>query len=152
MSTTSAATNNMVESVQWRVNGPNNATNNTATFYSDEKNTLSSSVSIGLINASDFGYATDNISSCRSSNLGNWNVANCVTNHNWLDLDNGSNSFTLSTPANANTVYRIQATHVIYTQTINTNSAARAVVFLKANVMYDSGDGSSGTPFTLKMS
>ena len=151
MSSTSAATNNIVESVQWRISGPNNATNNTATFYSNEKNVLSTSVSIGLINASDFGYATDNISSCRNSNLGNWNVANCVTNHNWLDLDSGSNSFTLSTPGNANTVFRIQATHVIYTQTINTSSVARAVVYLKANVLYDSGDGSSGSPFTLKM-
>ena len=151
MSTTPAATNNMVESIQWRVSGPNNATNPVATFYSNEKNTLSESGSIGLINASDFGYATDNVSACRNSNLGNWNVANCVTNHNWLDLDSGSNSFTISTPGNANTVYRIQATHVIYTQTINTSSAARAVVFLKANVMYDSGDGSSSAPFTLKM-
>ncbi len=151
MSSDSAATNSMVESVPWRTNGPNNATNPVATFYTSEKNTTSSNYSIGLISASDFGYATDNISACRNSNLGNWNVANCVTNHNWLDLDSGSNSFTVSAPGNANTVFRIQATHVIYTQTINTNAIARASVFLKADVLYDSGDGSSGTPYTLKM-
>ena len=151
MSSNSAATNSMTQSVPWRTNGPSNATNPVATFYSNEKNTTSASLPIGLISASDFGYATDNISACRSSNLGNWNVANCVTNHNWLDIDSGSNSFTLSAPGNANSVFRIQTTHVIYAATINTNAIARASVFLKANVSTDSGDGSSGTPYTLKM-
>ena len=150
MSSTSAATNNMVQSVQWGTSGPNNASNPVATFYSNERNKVSSSVSIGLISASDFGYATDNISSCRSSNLGNWNVANCVTSHNWLDIDSGSNSFTVSTPGNANTVYRVQSTHIIYAATINTNAIARASVYLKASVQWSSGDGSSGTPFTLQ--
>lgn len=124
--------------------------NPVATYYSNEGGKTSSSLAVGLISASDFGYATDNISSCRSSNLNNWSVANCVTDHNWLNLDPSANSFTVSTPSNANTVYRVQSTKVIYTATINTNALARAALYLKADILYDSGDGSSGTPYTLK--
>ena len=151
MSSDSAATNSMTESVQWNVGGPNDATNTAAQFYAAEVQNKSSSLPIGLINVSDYGFATDNPSSCASANIGNWNVSNCVTNHNWLYFDNDGNTFTITTTQNSNYVYRITTGYVAYRSTVNTNSAARAVVYLKANVLYDSGDGSSGTPFTLKM-
>ncbi|MBQ6547268.1 MAG: hypothetical protein IJL74_04660 [Bacilli bacterium] len=151
MQSISAASNSMVQSVQWRIGGPQYNSNTAASFYSSETSKTSSSVSIGLINAADFGYATDNISSCRSSNLGSWTVANCVTDHNWLYLDN-YNSFTVTTVGTGNSIYRVTTGKVIVSTTINTNSAARAALYLKADILYDSGDGSSGTPYTLKTS
>ena len=150
MSTISAATNSMTQSVQWNIGGPADANNTVSEFYTAEIATKSSSLPIGLINASDYGFATDNPSACASANLGNWNVANCSTNHDWLFFSDDGNSFTVTSVTGRNTIYRVQTGRTIYATTINTTSAARAVVFLKSSVLYDSGDGSSGTPFQIK--
>ncbi len=151
MSSTSAATNSMTQSVQWNVGGPNNSTT-PAQFYAAEIATKSNSLPIGLINVSDYGFATDNLSSCASVSVGSWAPATCSTNHDWLYFSSDGNTFTITTTQNSNYVYRITTGRVSYTTTVNTNSAARAVVFLKASILYNSGDGSSGTPYTLKES
>lgn len=151
MSTTSAATNSMTQSVEWNIGGPADATNTALEFYNMEIATKSSSLPIGLISVSDYGFATDNPSACASTNLGNWNVSNCSTNHDWLFFSNDGNSYTVTSVTGRNTIFRIQTGRTVYATTITTNSAARAVVYLKANVLYDSGDGSSGSPYTLKM-
>ncbi len=148
MSSNSAATNSMTQSVQWNVGGPNNSTTASA-FYTAEIATKSDSLPIGLINVSDYGFATDNPSACDSVSIGSWNAANCSTNHDWLYFSNDGNTFTITTSQSSNYVYRITTGRIAYTTTVNTSSAARAVVYLKANVLCNSGDGSSTNPYTL---
>ncbi len=152
MNSLSITSNAMVESVAFYNGGPSANTVTAANFYSNEKSTLTSSIKIGLMNASDYGFATDNVSTCRSTQLSTWgsgsNLSNCVTNHNWLSYQ--GNVWTISAVSGRKTMYRINNAGYPYATNTKQYGLIRAVIYLKNSVLYDSGDGSSGTPYTLK--
>ena len=144
----------MVESVGFFNGGPSVNTNTASSFYSSEKATTTSSIKIGRMNASDYGFATDNVSSCRSTLLSTWgsgtNKTNCVTNHNWLYLSSSYPMLTMTTVTGRNTMYRVNAVGNPYSANANQTGLVSAVIYLKNSVLYDSGDGSSDLPYTLK--
>ena len=144
--------NSMVESVAWFNGGPSSNTSTATTFYNHEKATTTSLIKIGLINVSDYGFATDNISSCRGTQISTWGngspKTNCVTNHNWLYYSSGN---VLTTSAmSTRYIYRINSGGASYTARSNDSGVARTVIYLKNSVLVDSGDGDQNTPYTLK--
>ena len=112
---------------------------------------------VGLMYPSDYGYATSGGSTtdratCLNTILYNWggsSVSDCK-NNDWLNNSNSS-QWTISPYASSSNAYRAfrvdsagRADDVYY------GNKVRPVVYLTSNVGVQSGDGSSGNPFTLK--
>ena len=152
MSSLSITSNSMVESVAWYNGGPSAYNNTAKAFYDSEKQTTTSTAKIGLINVSDYGFATDNISSCRSTQLSTWSSpATCVTNHNWLNINSQDNAWTISAVGGRKTMYRLNQAGNPYPTQTNQTGLIKAVIYLKNSVLVDSGNGDANTPYTLKI-
>ena len=111
---------------------------------------------VGLMYASDYGYATSGGSTtdrttCLNTNLSHWGKGNDCYKNDWLFYN--SWQWTLSLYADS---YRAYGTFIVYENSpvgydyAYINAAARPVVYLSSSVGIESGDGSSGNPFTLK--
>ncbi len=82
----------MIENSIWRTGGWEKSANTTRQMYEYERNTKGASSSslittgyVGLMNASDYGYAS---SGCyEKETLNNYGISIC-TNTNWLKLEN----------------------------------------------------------------
>ena len=113
---------------------------------------------VGLMYPSDYGYATSGGSTtdratCLNTVLNSWDgssVSDCK-NNDWLF--NGSYQFPLSPYANSSGAFSVfivsSVGNVTSTYLFNKNGV-RPVVYLSPSVGIESGDGSSGNPFTLK--
>ncbi len=111
---------------------------------------------VGLMNTSDYGYATSGGSTtdratCLNTNLISWDssVSDCK-NNNWLF--NVSWKWTLSPYANScatDPFYVPLVEHVISLPACN-RIAVLPVVYLKSNVKISSGSGSESNPFILE--
>lgn len=101
------------------------------------------------------GFATDNLSACRSAQLSTWSNntvrANCVTNHNLLYLSSQSPALTASIVGNRNnSIYRITTSGNPVSALANQSGLAKPVIYLKNSVLVNSGNGDANTPYTLK--
>ena len=161
-----SATNNMIETVTWKLGG--SSTNNDVTasmFYERERGTTvysgrpTKEGKIGLMYPSDYGYATSggsttNRTSCLATPLYRWNsssYSDCKSN-DWLFT--GSIQWTL-TPRSSNryTVCTVSYNgYVDYNYRATSGNAVRPSVYLKSNIAISGGDGSSLSPYTLTMS
>ena len=114
---------------------------------------------VGLMYPSDYGYATSGGSTtdratCLNTVLNSWggsSVSDCK-NNDWL-YNSSSFQWTISPdaypPGASNAFYVSSGGFVSDTDACNGNGV-RPVVYLTSNVGVQSGDGSSGNPFTLK--
>lgn len=152
MSSLSIASNAMVESVGFFNGGPSANINTASSFYSSEKDTTTSSIKIGLMNVSDYGFATDNVITSRNTLLSTWgsatNLGNCVTNHNWLYFQ--GNTWTISKVDGRKTMFRINTAGNPYQTNTNQGGLIKTIIYLKNSVLYNSGDGTLGLPYTLR--
>ena len=111
---------------------------------------------IGLMYPSDYGYATRaaDRATCLNKELLNWDdssVSGCKYN-DWLLNVNGSGQWTLSPHADSS-----DADYVFYVYIVGnvrianacSSNAVRPVGYLLSNTLVQSGDGSSGNPYTL---
>ena len=161
------STRNAIESVVWNLGG--SSTNNDVTaslFYERERGTTVYSGrsttwtgKIALMYPSDYGYATaggktTNRDSCLAKELYNWDgsgVNDCKNNDYLYKLD--YNQWTLS-PYSSNSSHTFfvgTAGFVGYSNSNNYAIGVLPVAFLKSNITISSGNGSSTTPYNLKL-
>ena len=145
-----------IKSVTWNVGGPSSNASTPKAFYNAEIGTKSdSSVYVGLLNISDFAYATSgptngNRSTCLNANISTWTSSSvgCISNsaivNDWLFT--GNYEWTITSVSGRSYVYRMQNTGIPYSQSLNNSStSSRTVVYLKENITFTSGNGSSDT-------
>ena len=153
------ATREMIEEVIWKLGGTISEYATAAEFYSAERGTTVYSGhatewrgKVGLMYASDYGYATSGGSgvdraTCLATELdNNWEFTDCYRN-DWLFT---SDDWTL-TPHSSN-LYNVF--YVIYAGFVDNDGASelygfRPSVYLKSNITISSGDGTSSSPYTL---
>ena len=113
---------------------------------------------LGLMYPSDYGYATSGGSTtdratCLNKELRNWDgssVSDCK-NNDWLF--NYSKQWTISPVASSSVAYYVffvNGSGEVRLGVTDLGDAVRPVVYLTSSVGIESGDGSSGNPFTLK--
>ncbi len=132
----------------------------TVYFSSSRPRQLSWIGSVGLLYPSDYGYATSggsatNRDQCLNTvDIYHWmdSYAECSQN-NWL-FDADHFQWTISSSSkDASSAFMIARGGLVNSTEGNVNyllSAIRPVVYLKADVLYTSGDGSSSNPFVLE--
>ena len=103
---------------------------------------------VGLIYPSDYGYAADR-TQCTET-LYNYDYRTCREN-NWLYKN--SNYWTMS-PYSGNSVLVVDVRSTGHAANITANSVLLVwpAIYLKSNILIESGDGSSSNPYILKAS
>ena len=163
------STRNAIESVVWNLGGTGSytsASNGLAshwygyergtTVYSGHATTWTGKV--GLMYPSDYGYATaggatTNRAACLAKKLYNWDgsgVSDCKNNdylykssyYQWTLVSDSSDSYF---------VFRVYTSGVVYGGGAGATNSVSPVAFLKSNILISSGDGSSTTPYNLKI-
>ena len=134
---------NMIEDVYYNV-GAGDSTNKTAdNYYTQEIASYASSASkIGLMYASDWGYAIKGFTGVLGSN----GSPQSYMNKNWL-FSNGA-EWTMSAYSSSNPLY---VDYIGYLHHLNASVglAARPVLYLKSNVYVTGGTGSKTNPYRL---
>lgn len=135
---------NMIESVYYNI-GISNSYSSSSTVYANEvKKQTSENTSIGLMYASDFGYA---ISGGYTGNL-SYSSANSQMVNNWLFGQSDEWTMTASSSSYPVGVYGIGGLNY---GSAYFGSAVRPVLFLQSNVNKLSGDGKMASPYVLGM-
>ena len=164
------STRNAIESVVWNLGGIANyydSSNGLAShWYGYERGTIVYSGhattwtgKIGLMYPSDYGYATAGGSTmdraaCLAKEMYNWDgsgVSDCKNNDYLYKSD--YNQWTL-TPISSNThrVFSVDSSGNVRDRDAGYGSnSVSPVAFLKSNILISSGDGSSTTPYNLKI-
>ncbi len=163
------STRNAIESVVWNLGG--SSTNNDVTasmFYERERGTTVYSGrpttwigKIGLMYPSDYGYATSGGSTtdrttCLAKELDNWKsykwdgASDCYSNDY---LFNSSFHQLTLTPDSSDYsyVFGVLARGFVGYDGYGVPYVVRPAAFLKSNITISSGDGSSTTPYNLKL-
>ncbi len=160
------STRNAIESVVWNLGGLSSTENIASTFYSAERGTTVYSGhaptwtgKIGLMYPSDYGYATSggtttNRATCLTTKFWNWKdtgVSDCKKNDYLYKLY--LNQWTL-TPRSSDTniVHYVDSSGYVNVAQAANSSNARPAAFLKSNILLSGvGDGSSNSPYQLKV-
>ena len=135
----------MVEDVYFNVGTGNSTFKTAANYYTQEIATHATSTSkIGLMYASDWGYAIKDFSGV----LGSSGKPQNSSDKNWL-FSNGyewtMSAYTSSTPL------RIVNSGCLYNDSASAGYAARPVLYLKSNVYVVSGTGTKVDPYRIGM-
>lgn len=158
------ATRNAIESVVWNLGGLRDAENIVSTFYIAERGTevysgrpTTWTGKIGLMYPSDYCYATaggitTNRATCMTTNLYDWiesEVSDCKSNdylfkaaYEWTLMPNSSGS---------RTVFSVNTGFVNGVGLVNSTYGARPTIYLKSNISIASGEGTSESPYQLKL-
>ena len=154
-------TRNAIESVVWNLGGADDVIS--SMFYESERGTTVYSGhattwtgKIGLMYPSDYGYATSGNSTtdratCLAKELSNWHKASDCYSNDYL-FNSGYNQWAL-TPFSSNINYGAYVYYdgrVLFTNVFGAYGV-RPTAFLKSNISISSGDGSSSTPYNLKL-
>ena len=137
---------NMIESVYWNVGEPSSGSYvNADNQYTKEIASYTSSTSkIGLMYASDWGYAIEGFTGVLGKSGSPYNYMN----KNWL-FTNGfewtMSAYSLSYPHDVNYYGYLNHNYSYY------GYAARPVLYLKSNVYVVSGSGSEADPYIIGM-
>ncbi len=160
----------LFENAKWHLGGITSTEYNTATaaiYYLKEHannvystNPTSTNAMVGLMYASDYGYATGGgegkqRSECLAKDLYHWDVSgyeNCYknnwlydpSNHQWLMNPYASSDFSVARVSYDGSVYP-------YANVFNNYRRVRPVLYLKSDVKIVSGDGSKVNPFKLAL-
>lgn len=136
----------MIESVYYNTGMAGYDNLSSSNFYAKEiTKQTSENTSIGLMYASDFGYAISGY----TGNL-NYSSANSYMVNNWL-FSQGY-EWTMTTHGSSTPVFVYSdGTVGIYYNTASYGSAVRPVLYLQSSVNKLSGDGTLASPYTLGM-
>lgn len=135
----------MIESVYYNTGMAGSYSLSSSNFYAKEiTKQTSENISIGLMYASDFGYA---ISGSYTGNL-SYSSANSQMVNNWLFGQGLEWTMTAYSSSLLVSVSSIGGLHVNYA---SYGYAVRPVLYLQSNVNKLSGDGSIASPYTLGM-
>ncbi len=162
-------TRNAIESVVWNLGGTANyssASNGLAshwygyergtTVYSGHATTWTGK--IGLMYPSDYGYATaggttTNRASCLAKELYGWNVSTIsdCKNNDYL-YKSSYTQWTLTPDSSYSGItFYVYTGGGFYRNSVNNTNGVRPTLYLKSNISISSGDGSSTTPYNLKL-
>ena len=136
----------MIESVYWNVGEPSSSSFvNAEDQYTKEIASYTSSASkIGLMYASDWGYAIEEFTGVLGEDGSPYNYMN----KNWL-FTNGY-EWTMSAYSSSN-ILRVSNSGYLYSNNSYLGFAARPVLYLKSNVYVVSGSGSEADPYIIGM-
>lgn len=134
---------NMIEGVYYNI-GMSNRYNSSSVVYANEvKKQTSENTSIGLMYASDFGYAISSYTGYLGSTSANSQMIN-----NWLF----GQSYEWTMTAHSSPVpLRVDGQGGLYNISASFGYAVRPVLYLQSNVSKLSGDGTMASPYTLGM-
>ena len=156
---------NMIQSVAWKLGGePYPGTYTTSTYYNGERSTTVYSGhsttwtgNIGLIYPSDYGYATSggtttSKSTCLGYNLYSWNTYSDCYNNDYLYTNNIKWAMT-PLSSHSTDIYTIQNTGNVFWGTYWTysNNEIYPSLYLNSNVLLNSGDGTSSSPYIIEI-
>ena len=161
-------TRNAIESVVWNLGGSSTIDDVTSSmFYERERGTTVYSGhattwtgKIGLMYPSDYGYATSGGSTtdratCLSKELHNWyesTVSDCKNNDYLYKLSYSQWTLMPWTFHGRSFVFLVDTDgYVLVQDAVLDSYSARPATFLKSNISITSGDGSSTSPYQLKL-
>ncbi len=140
----------MVQSVTWYLGGHSISGVTASVMYGYERGSTVSSgtytsttANIGLMYASDYGYAAP--PSCLTTNLSSYNTAACGGN-NWL-LENQYEFTLTATSTTSNFVWSVGYHGGVTNINVYIGYASRPVLYLKSSLVYLGGTGSEADPF-----
>ncbi len=154
----------MIEDAVWKLGGVSTSSNITASaFYTYEKGTEVYSGhatewtgKIGLMYASDYGYATSggettNRETCLNTGLWDWSDYDDCYNNDWL-YDSSNWQWTLtSTSRYSSNVFDVVGNGYVDNDNATYRCALSPVLYLSSNVKISGGTGSSGDPYILSL-
>ena len=133
----------MIKKVYWNT-GASNYDTTASTIYGTEKATQTIYNYVGLMSASDYGYAT---SASHSKNLSSYNNATHTLN-NWL-YGQGFEWTNIQRSSLASHAHYVHTAGYVLSSYAYDGEAARPVLYLGADVYVSSGDGSKAAPYIL---
>ena len=135
---------NMIESVYYNTGMAGSYSLSSSNFYAKEiAKQTSENTSIGLMYASDFGYAISGY----TGNLGYSSAYSQMVN-NWLFGQ--SYEWTMTAPRSSNPVY-VDYYGGLNSDSASYGSAVRPVLYLQSNINKISGDGTEGNPYKIML-
>jgi len=138
----------MVKNVYWYTNVVSSISNLTAAqFYTNEIKTSNIQGYVGLMSASDYGYAANN--SYHNTIVSAYNSAD-ITASNWLYV--GQSYFFInkqSTSTSTSTIIAILGQGGVSGSVSNVGNSIRPVVYLDSSVYIISGDGTESNPYII---
>ena len=139
----------MIQETQWYSTPYTSISNAPTTYTYDITTTTSNTGYIGLMYASDYGYAVQASDCARTISLGSYygttNGLTCA-GKNWLRL--GENEWTISRYSNIYSLYLNYSGTVRNTSVFHA-SEVRPVLYLKSSVYYVSGSGTMDDPIVI---
>ncbi len=152
----------MIESVKWNIGGVSAQEQIASKYYIEERGTIGGKSNpsvitwnghIGLMYASDYGYAADSTNCARTTTLNKYgDTSSCKTN-NWLS--NGYSQLTLT--SNSSDLYftfYVYSNGSIYRSgNVTSSYGVRPALYLKSNVsiINNGKDGSFANPYDLEL-
>ena len=134
----------MIKKVYWNTGSSNNVAT-ASTVYGTEKATQTIYNYVGLMSASDYGYAT---SASHNTNLNKYNNATHTLNNwlygqgnEWTNIQHSSSARSALLVTNGGSVASSPIAFIGY--------VARPVLYLGADIYVSSGDGSKAAPYIL---
>ena len=144
---------NMIENAIWNLGRVESEAIQPKEIYDKERKTESNSLyktswigPVGLIYASDYAYAVDR--NVCTLNINKYSNTNCSTN-NWLNKNTWI--WTLTAKANTHEVFYISNNGDVYVYFPNAVDVILPSVYLKSNILLESGSGTSDDPYILKL-
>ena len=136
----------MVEDVYFNVGAGDSTYKTAANYYTQEIATHTTSTSkIGLMYASDWGYAIEGFTGVLGSSGKPWNSSD----KNWL-MSNG-NEWTMSAYSSSNPLYAFNPGYLYNYSSASSGFSIRPVLYLKSNVYVTGGTGSKVDPYMIGM-
>ena len=152
----------MISNAKWNLGGLSSSSNIPLNFYTSERGTEVYSGrptewigSIGLMYASDYGYATSGGSTtdretCLDTELSDWDDYDDCFNNDWLYT--GSYQWTL-TPrsSDSNYVFRVLSYGYVYGSSASLRNDVSPAIYLSSNVKISGGEGTESSPYELSL-
>ena len=133
----------MIKKVYWNT-GASTKDATSSTVYGTEKATQTIYNYVGLMSASDYGYAT---SASHSTNLSSYNNATHTLN-NWL-YGQGFEWTNIQYSSNARNALYVDNDGFVSNINASNGYAVRPVLYLGADIYVSSGDGSKAAPYVI---
>ena len=154
----------MISDAVWNLGGSSTYNDVTASmFYERERGTTVYSErptkwtgKIGLMYASDYGYATSggsttNREACLNKELYNWYSSSECPNNDWL-YKSGTYHWTLTPNANiSNHVFNVSSNGRVNSYRTNDTNGVSPALYLNSNVKISGGSGTEESPYTLSL-
>ena len=135
-----------IEAVKWNI-GPSDNAATAAAVYTNEKGTQTDYYKVGLMSASDYGFAVLAKYCSRSTNLVSYNTDGCA-GQDWIKSTEGEWPLT-GYSKGATQVLTVHGRGDVDAQSSNVGWVFRPSVYLKSTVQYVGGSGTYSDPYVI---